>query len=364
MSEFQLGLLGIGVTVVVAVMAFNKWQEIRYRRKADVAIKSNHSDVLLDLNSPAENTAAIGAAREEQAVGDAAAAKLEVGVPNILPTSWQVVKTQTELSSSISSAINLVAMIEAPLGLSLNELAISGLVDGFAKRICLEALSDGAWVMPSENIRYTSVNVGLQLANRQGPVSMQDLESFAEWVGQVVGRTGAKLAPLDLGAARRNALSLDQFCGDVDIQIAVHVIAGTASFPGTRIRAIAEAAGLTIDADGKFRRCDEDGRELFSLSNEGGGTFQAEIMRELTTASLILEFDVARSPGGNHAFSKFRHFAEHLASGLGGRIVDDNRAALDSAGFDAIAKELASIYQTMATRGILPGSPESLRLFS
>ena len=362
MSEFQLGLLGIGVTVVVAVIAFNKWQEIRYRRTTDNSVKSNHSDVLLDLELPAVNAAEVDVARSEQ-VGDLSVVNLDVDVPNIFPSNWQVVKNQTE-SSGLSNAINLVATIEAPLGLSAKELEVATLGDGIAKRISLEALSDGIWGAPTENIRYTSFNVGIQLANRQGPVSMLDLESFAAWVGQIVGRTGAKSAPLDLGAARQNALKLDQFCGDVDIQIAVHVIAGNASFPGTRIRAIAEAAGLTIEADGKFRRRDEDGRELFRLANEGGGAFQAEIMRELATASLVLEFDVARSPGGNHSFSKFRHFAEHLASGLGGRIVDDNRTPLDSAGFDAISKELVTIYQAMANREILPGSPESLRLFS
>ena len=87
-------------------------------------------------------------------------------------------------------------------------------------------------------------------------------------------------------------------------------------------------------------------------------------MREFETSSLILEFDVARCPGGNHSFSRFRQFAEHLATGLGGRVVDDNRAPLDGTGFDAIAKELVAIYQAMAIRGILPGSPDSLRLFS
>ena len=217
---------------------------------------------------------------------------------------------------------------------------------------------------PLENTRYRCINVGLQLVNRQGPVSLQDLESFAAWIRAVAERSGARAAPLDLEAARDQARMLDQFCGEVDIQIAIHIIAANAPFSGTRIRAIAEAAGLVMEADGKFRRRDEDGRELFSLANEGETVFQADIMRELATAALILEFDVARASGGNHSFARFRQFAEHLASGLGGRIVDDNRASLDVMGFDAIGRELVAIYQAMATRGIQPGSPDSLRLFA
>ena len=136
------------------------------------------------------------------------------------------------------------------------------------------------------------------------------------------------------------------------------------SFPGTRIRAIAESAGLVLESDGKFRRRDDDGRELFRLSNEAGEPFLAEKMRELSTPSVILEYDVARSPGGNHAFAKFRQFSEHLASGLGGKIVDDNRNPLDSSGFNAIAKELTGIYQEMSVRNMPPGCPDSLKLFS
>ncbi|OFZ96632.1 MAG: hypothetical protein A3H35_07375 [Betaproteobacteria bacterium RIFCSPLOWO2_02_FULL_62_17] len=361
MSEFQLGLLGIGVTVVIAVMAFNKWQEIRYRRASELSFKSDHADLLLESDAQAANAVAQEApAQDGPHVLDA---NPDADAPSLSGKAGQGARSRTD-TSRLSGAIDLVALLEAPLGLSAEHLDTSGLSREIARRISFEALSEGVWVAPLENTRYQSLNVGFQLVDRQGPVSGPDLESFAAWLSAIAGRCGARAAPLDLGAAHQEARMLDKFCGDVDIQIAVHVVAGNAPFPGTRIRAIAEAAGLGMEADGKFRRRDEDGREIFSLANEGETAFQAELMRELTTASLVLEFDVARSPGGNHSFTKFRQFAEHLASGLGGRIVDDNRASLDGSGFDAIAKELAAIHQAMATRGILPGSADALRLFS
>ena len=362
MSEFQMGLLGIGVTVVVAVMAFNKWQEIRYRRESEMSLKSDHADLLVDAGAPAGRVdTGVDLAQVAQDMADVLATGAEAETSGIPGQTRQ--GSQPE-PSILSEAIKLVALIEAPAGLLASDLVATGLGSGIARRISLEVLSEGMWVPPLENVRYTRLKVGLQLVNRQGPVSGQDLESFAAWITEIADRSGAKAAPLDLVAAHQEALILDKFCGDVDIQIAVHVVAGNAPFPGTRIRAIAEAAGLGLEADGKFRKRDEGGRELFRLANEGEMAFQAEIMRELTTAALILEFDVARSPGGNHSFAKFRQFAEHLASGLGGRIVDDNQASLEATGFDAIAKELAIVYQAMATRGILPGSPDSLRLFS
>ena len=47
MSELQLGLLGIGALVVVAVLAYNKLQEARLKRQSEEAFGSRHDDVLL-----------------------------------------------------------------------------------------------------------------------------------------------------------------------------------------------------------------------------------------------------------------------------------------------------------------------------
>ena len=47
MSDLQLGLLAIGVLVVVGVIAYNKLQETRLRRRAQADFGSRHEDVLL-----------------------------------------------------------------------------------------------------------------------------------------------------------------------------------------------------------------------------------------------------------------------------------------------------------------------------
>jgi len=47
MSDLQLGLLAIGVAVVVGVIAYNRWQEARVRRRTEGAFAARHDDVLL-----------------------------------------------------------------------------------------------------------------------------------------------------------------------------------------------------------------------------------------------------------------------------------------------------------------------------
>jgi FtsZ-interacting cell division protein ZipA len=56
--------------------------------------------------------------------------------------------------------------------------------------------------------------------------------------------------------------------------------------------------------------------------------------------------------------------AHQLASVLGGSIVDDNGHALDERAVAAIAQQLDSVRARLEERGLTPGSPTALRLFS
>ena len=42
-----VGLLGVGAVIVAAVFLYNKWQERRYGREAEVGFASRHEDVLM-----------------------------------------------------------------------------------------------------------------------------------------------------------------------------------------------------------------------------------------------------------------------------------------------------------------------------
>lgn len=46
MIEFQMGLIGLGVVVVVGVFGYNKWQEYCYCKLVEVVFKLQYEDVL------------------------------------------------------------------------------------------------------------------------------------------------------------------------------------------------------------------------------------------------------------------------------------------------------------------------------
>jgi FtsZ-interacting cell division protein ZipA len=135
------------------------------------------------------------------------------------------------------------------------------------------------------------------------------------------------------------------------------------SFAGSKIRAIAESAGLALGRDGRFHRAGDDGGELFALANLEPTPFHPETIRTLQTRAITVLFDVPRVPPSAAAFRGFIDFAHHLEQALGGVLVDDNRKPIGQAALETIGQQLERIHRTMQARGIPAGGTLALRLF-
>jgi len=358
MSDLQIALLAIGIALIAAVFAYNKWQEARFRRLAENGVKSGHADVLLHSSAQAEAPAG-PAGRVEPVWADEGEAIEKAPVTSPAPAS----KPSTAV---LSEAIDFMVTLEAPApvaGRSLLEAAPPVLAR-FGKRVRFEGHGSEGWepLVPEQS--YRQMRAGLQLVDRRGAIRQEDLQAFCSDLARAAGVVGATIAEGAHETGLATAARLDRFCEQVDIQIAVHVVPAAAVFPGTKIRALAEAAGLSLEQDGRFHHRDERGQESFVLANEEKVPFSSEAMKALSTGALLLELEVPRAPGGAVAFERFRRFAEQLAAGLGGKLVDDNRAPLDRAAFEAISAQLAPVYDSMRAQGIPAGSPLALRLFS
>ena len=77
-SDFQLALGGAAAAIVVGVLVYNRWQETKYKRRAERAFGVDHPDVLID-------GAGAGAGNKTASTGDRAAeSRVE---PAFAPTS-------------------------------------------------------------------------------------------------------------------------------------------------------------------------------------------------------------------------------------------------------------------------------------
>ncbi len=367
MSDLQLGLVAIGAVVVVAVLAYNKWQEVKFRREAEGSLKSRHSDVLMGA---AEDPATLQRAPGAPAVHPQGAHGGERIEPTFDGPERGTAPAVPGASKEplLTETIDFIVAVEAADdidGEAMLEAAATPLA-GFSKPVRLEGFdqSGAQWGPLRPGARYTLMRAGLQLVDRRGPASDGELAAFGAGVQQAAAAAGALATVPDRGEAVAHATELDNFCGQVDILIAMHVVAAATPFPGTKVRALAEANGLALEDDGRFRRRDDEGRVLYELANTDATPFGAEAMRSMSISGLTVELDVPRTPDPVRAFEQFRDLVRQLAQTLEGSVVDANRAQVSPAAFDLIRTQIQAVQRAMSSRSIPPGSPSALRLFS
>ena len=211
---------------------------------------------------------------------------------------------------------------------------------------------------------YRRIRVGLQLVDRQGPASDGELSVFAVAMQDLAEEMMAIASLPARPAALQMAAELDAFCASVDIQIGINVISQGQVFAGTKLRALAEAAGMVIDAERRFVRCDEDGNVLYVLLNQENLGFSTESMKTMTTHGLTFLLDVPRVAHGERVFNQMVELAKRFADVLRGSLVDDNRRPLSEGALEPIRNQVAQFQSTMAAHGLPAGGSLARRLFS
>jgi FtsZ-interacting cell division protein ZipA len=327
MSELQIGLLAIGGLVVVGVLAYNRIQERGAKQAAERAFRSPHADALMDAPAPEREAVEPARAAHRPAPADRGA-EPDPAVDYIIEFS----STQPAAGAAVQEQW---AAIERR----------------HARRALIAAAADGqTW------------RAGLQLVSRDGAIGEADLIEFRSAVETLAASIGATVAAPEMRAAVESARALDDFCAEADIQVVVHVQGGP--FPGTKIRATAEAGGLALETDGKFALRNDEQLLLYTLGARDGTPFAAATMKDAVPAALSLALDVARAPDTRRSFESMARLAHQLAAVLEGSIVDDNGNVLDDLAVAAIAQQLDTVRARLETQGIAPGSPTALRLFS
>jgi hypothetical protein len=211
---------------------------------------------------------------------------------------------------------------------------------------------------------YRRLRVGVQLVDRQGALGDGDLSVFHIAMQELADELMAIVDLPPRQPALNNAAKIDEFCASVDIQIGINVISQGQPFAGTKLRALAEAAGMVIDAEGRFVRCDEDGAVLYTLINQDEAGFSAESMKTMSTHGLTFLLDVPRVAHGDRVFNQMVELARRFAEVLRGALVDDNRRPLSESALEPIRRQIAQYQSMMAAQSIPAGAPLTRRLFS
>ena len=367
-NELQIGLLICLIAAVAVVLVYNFWQERRARKHAEQAFRSTHHDVLLDERGEpsvppgAGGRMEPGLRRESQAVPASAARQ---GMP---ARASSVETAQSSLPDGLD--IDCVVSIDAPAGVSSAALFAAQIevMSGFAHamrwfgwdEIANQWIEIGAQTAGS----ITRACVSLQLADRRGGITATELDRFYKQLQQVCDQFLAVPRLPQRAEVLDRAGELDRFCAEVDIQVAINLLAGATPFPGTKLRGLAEAGGMTLGTDGVYHLRDDAGNLLFSLRNAEPVPFSPEQLRMLQSPGLILSLDVPRTLNPAQSFDRLIMFAQKLATALDGQIVDDNRVPLSERSIGLIRNQVYQFESQMERQGLPAGSPLALRLFA
>jgi hypothetical protein len=364
MSDLQIGLAMLGVVVVGSVLAFNWWQERKFRRRAEESFSSSHEDILLERQPPAAKVpvrAPASAPVEEEDV------RIE---PRIEPMLQPVASAPVSAPPppDASPEVDYVAEIRAgeqvphdrlvPLQQSLALLGRKAFLSGFD-------FATRTWGGLAPGGQWTAIRIAVQLVDRSGPVTESYLQQLGETLRQAAHELSAIAELPEFAPALEKAAALDEFCAEVDVAVGINVIAHAGQvFHGTKIRALAEASGFQLRADGVFHLPDDHGGTQFLLDNQESAPFLPDKIRNLTTPGITFLLDVPRTADGLRTFDRMVAASRSMAESLDGTLADDNRVLLNDTGLDKIRGQLRAIYAAMEARGIAPGSALALRLFS
>jgi FtsZ-interacting cell division protein ZipA len=353
MSDLQLGLAILGLIVIAGIVAFNWWQERQFRARAERGLPRPEEDVLLAAGGPP----AAAAPRQPHT-------RIEPQLDASLSAPGFVLP-----ADGPNPALDYIAEIRA--GEVIPQTVISELASLLAqagRRFVLAGYDYHAktWEPLDEGDHwFTSLRVGLQLVDRKGPASLEQLQAFQNLIRRQAERMAAIADLPDIDAAVAHAAELDAFCSEVDVVVGINVIAHAGQvFHGTQVRALAEANGLKLQADGVFVYPDDDGGALFTLDNQEARPFRIEQIRYITTPGITFLLDVPRIRDGVKVFDRMLAMSRQFADSLDGLLADDNRQLLSDVGLDKIRVQLRGIYAAMEARGLAAGGPSALRLFA
>lgn len=358
MNDLQLSLLAIGAAVIAGIYVFNRIQEYRYRLHARDAFGAKQEDVLLK-NAQGESKAGM---RVEPGLG----------VP---PPSGDAADATAGEFKGKSDAETLVD----PIIDYAAQFQISGVIPGAALRAFLDRRcgkpvhwvgfnsATQAWeeAVAAEEVRYGSIRAGLQLADRFGPATSQDLAEFISIMREAAVSLPAALICPDQQEALARAQVLNQFCAELDVLIGVNLVARDGQpIPATKIRALCEAFGFRLDSAGSFQYLNDQGQLLFALANLEQAPFLPQEIKTMSTRGVTLVLDVPRAAGGSYAFERLIAVAKNLANNLGCQVVDDKSTPLSDAAIERIGQRLDGLYARMDAAEVPGGSALALRLFA
>ena len=413
----------LGLAVILAVIAYNMYQENQYRKQ--VREQFGHSDKDALLNSKTShvrdgkesggkglfvkkaNKAQEAALRNLQEQDEIFAAKAKLAKPSAIktdvelaieddftdePVQHTVIGLNNEITTQAASdePVNLPSAANQPL-VSLDELsqvelpwfdprfdylayialseaqelhALPRLSNRHRFQIIGCTMDDRFQVAePIPIVYYQGFVVGLQAVSRNGLATQEELQQFNQQVDTFAQLMGGKVLHTDLAAFTEVAQALDTFCARVDQTIAIHLVSHS-NISGVELRASVENLGFVLGEDGAFHYTGQTGSPMFAIHSLTGDAFTNALLDNQSYKGFSMLLDIPHAPAGEKTFDLFMDLAVRLSGQLGLDLVNDKMEEVSTQWLKDIRNYVLARQEEMLKVGIKPGSKQALRLFS
>ncbi len=277
---------------------------------------------------------------------------------------------------SARAALRLDALVDAIVPLAL-EAPVSGELvlsqwpatrRAGSKPFHIEGLNldSGEWEQPAAGQRYGELQAGVQLANRSGALNEIEYSEFAQKLQTFAEGVGAMADFPDMLQVVARARELDALAGPLDAQLAVRLVARTVAWSVGYVQQCASRHGLVPGAVA--------GRLVLPAQDEGAPPVlvlefdaQAALADDPQAAALrevILSLDVPQTAAELEPFPSWLRTAQALAEDMDAALLDDAGRPITLPAFDAIGKDLTTLYQTLESHDLAAGSAAARRLFA
>ncbi|MCL2876037.1 MAG: ZipA [Betaproteobacteria bacterium] len=374
MDTLQIALIGIIVAIVAGIVAYNKWQESWHRYRANRAFPNAQRDPLLergdDSNIPSGANEPVdegqGMERADIDEQETAQGRRNQQAYHQPPRQRARPPLPDRLDPRIDCCIRIEAVepIEVPRFWAVQAEVFEDILrplrwyafddrDNQWRRINGNAVGAHHWFLAA-----------LQLVDRAGVITEGEFLRYTRGVQRLADQFRSVPAGIPSRAEiLENAKALDNFCAEVDVQIAINVVT-MQPMMGSHIFTLAETEGLRLEGDGSFHARAADSRTLYILSNGEAPLFERSTMAAIRTRRLSLVLDLPRVIDAASEFEEMMRFAGHLAKKVGGDVVDDNGRPFGAESIEAIRSRIRHYQTRMSEEGIPPGGSLARRLFS
>jgi len=350
--SLTIALIALALLVLVGIVAQGLWKARRLARRPGGV------SVVVD-----EDT------RREPVLGDVAPppdSELPAAGPARTDSRLAPARRSVRLDALIDAIATL--SVDAPIAGERVLPHLPGANRVGTKPFFIEGLNSetGEWESIAAQARYSELQAGVQMANRNGALNEIEFSEFVQKLEAFAQAIGASTDLPDMLETVARARELDAFASQHDAQLVALLRANSVAWSVGYLQQVAQRHGFLPGA--------VPGRLVLPAADDGappvlvlGFDAQAALADDPGQAAvreLTLGLDVAQTEELAEPFAAWHGVARKLADDLDAAIVDDHGQPITLHAFSAIHAQLAQLYEALTAHDLAAGSPGARRLFS